>query len=149
MSNRYGQNKGFTKTQKKFVPKTQREGHTPNPTLSTSLRQSAAAAAASSSTGKVVSAENADSVSSRGEGGSFLNYLPQDEAVASGLGAQEGGLDPLESQRVVDLSNKELSRLLKLSPREFWKQGIFYMSCSTLFIPYLIILRFFFPFCSY
>ncbi|RVW56138.1 hypothetical protein CK203_080829 [Vitis vinifera] len=59
-------NKGFTKTQKKFVPKTQREGHTPNPTLSTSLRQSAAAA--SSSTGKVVSAENADSVSSRGEG---------------------------------------------------------------------------------
>lgn len=57
--------------------------------------------------------------------GNFVNYLPQDEAVAAGLGAEEGGLDPVESQRVVDLLNRELSRLLKLSPREFWKQGNF------------------------
>ena len=114
MSNRYGQNKGF--------PKTQKEVHTTSTTLSTSLRQSAAAS--STSSGRVLSADNSDSVSRRGEGCSFLNYLPQDEAVASGLGAQEGALDPLESQRVVDIANKELSRLLKLSPREFWKQGI-------------------------
>lgn len=122
MSNRYGQQKGFAKSQKKFVPKTQREVNTPNPTLSTSLRQSAASA---STTGRVLSAENLDSGSRRAEGGrgSFLHYLPQDEAVASGLGAQEGALDPLESQRVVDIANEELSRLLKLSPREFWKQG--------------------------
>ncbi|KAF2309667.1 hypothetical protein GH714_004523 [Hevea brasiliensis] len=42
--------------------------------------------------------------------GNFVNYLRQDEAVAAGLGAEEGGLDPVESQRVVDLLNRELSR---------------------------------------
>ncbi|KAH7567520.1 hypothetical protein JRO89_XS07G0086200 [Xanthoceras sorbifolium] len=42
--------------------------------------------------------------------GIFVNYLPQDEAVAAGFGADEGGLDPVESQRVVDLLNRELSR---------------------------------------
>lgn len=128
MSNRYVQNKGFSKTQKKFVPKTQREVHANSPSLSTSLRHSAAS---SSSTPRALSAENTDSVSCRGEGGSFFNYLPQDEAVASGLGSQEGGLDPMESQSVVDLANKELSRLLKLSPREFWKQGVFVLRCSN------------------
>ncbi|KAJ1385474.1 Ubiquitin system component Cue [Sesbania bispinosa] len=46
----------------------------------------------------------------------------KDEAVAAGLGAEDGGLDPLESQRVVDLLNSELSRLLKLKPKEFWRQ---------------------------
>lgn len=51
-----------------------------------------------------------------------MNYLPQDEAVAAGLGADEGGLDPVESQRVVDHLNGELSRLLKLSPKEFWRE---------------------------
>lgn len=53
-----------------------------------------------------------------------MSYLPQDEAVASGLGAEEGGSDPVESQRVVDLLNGELSRLLRLKPREFWREGI-------------------------
>lgn len=56
-------------------------------------------------------------------GGNFVNYLPQDEAVAVGLGADDGGLDPVESQGVVDLLNRELTRLLKLNPREFWRQG--------------------------
>lgn len=69
---------------------------------------------------------NGDWVSSRAQGGSFINYLPQDEAVAAGLGAEEGGLDPVDSQRVVDLLNRELSRLLKLKPREFWREGINY-----------------------
>lgn len=55
-------------------------------------------------------------------GGKFVTYLPQDEAVAAGLGADEGGLDPVESQRVVDLLSRELSRLLKLKPKEFWKE---------------------------
>lgn len=73
--------------------------------------------------------ENGDWVSSRGQGGGcFVNYLPQDEAVAIGLGADEGGLDPVESQRVVDLLNRELSRLLKLNPRNFWRQGIRYFN---------------------
>lgn len=55
--------------------------------------------------------------------GNFVIYLPQDEAVAAGLGQEEGGLDPVESQRVVDLLNRELSRLLKLRPRDFWREG--------------------------
>ncbi|XVF20088.1 hypothetical protein REPUB_Repub11eG0168300 [Reevesia pubescens] len=73
---------------------------------------------------------NGDWVSNRGTTpyGNFVNYLPQDEAVATGLGAEEGGLDPVESQRVVDLLKRELSRLLKLSPREFWKQVSSYTS---------------------
>jgi hypothetical protein len=56
-------------------------------------------------------------------GGSFVNYLPQDEAVAAGLGPDDGGLDPVESQGVVDLLNRELTRLLKLNPRDFWREG--------------------------
>lgn len=56
-------------------------------------------------------------------GGSFVNYLPQDEAVAAGLGPEDGGLDPVESQGVVDLLNRELARLLKLNPRQFWREG--------------------------
>lgn len=68
-------------------------------------------------------------MSGRAQGGNFVNYLPQDEAVASGLGANEGGLDPVESQRVVDLLNRELSRLLKLSPRNFWTEGTTYYHC--------------------
>ncbi|XVF33648.1 hypothetical protein REPUB_Repub17cG0185900 [Reevesia pubescens] len=73
---------------------------------------------------------NGDWVSNRGTTpyGNFVNYLPQDEAVATRLGAEEGGLDPVESQRVVDLLKRELSRLLKLSPREFWKQVSSYTS---------------------
>lgn len=53
-----------------------------------------------------------------------MNYLPQDEAVAAGLGSEDGGgLDPVESQGVVDLLNRELARLLKLNPRLFWREG--------------------------
>ncbi|MQL95989.1 hypothetical protein Taro_028657, partial [Colocasia esculenta] len=59
---------------------------------------------------------------SRGGGGGFVSYLPQDEALASGLGVESGGLDAVESQAVVDVLNGELSRLLKLKPREFWKE---------------------------
>lgn len=43
--------------------------------------------------------------------------------MAAGLGPEEGGLDPVESQGVVDLLNRELARLLKLSPRLFWREG--------------------------
>lgn len=59
----------------------------------------------------------------KGGNGNFVKYLPQDEAVAAGLGVEDGALDPIESQRVVDLLNRELSRLLKLKPKDFWKQG--------------------------
>ncbi|GAA0164913.1 hypothetical protein LIER_20443 [Lithospermum erythrorhizon] len=52
-----------------------------------------------------------------GAAGDFVNYLPQDEAVAVGRGA-----DPVESQRVVDLLNRELSRLLKFNPKDFWRE---------------------------
>ncbi|XP_042493492.1 activating signal cointegrator 1 complex subunit 2-like isoform X2 [Macadamia integrifolia] len=66
--------------------------------------------------------ENGDWVSNRQQGGNFVNYLPHDEAVASGLGAEDGALDAVESQRVVDLLNRELSRLLNLPPRDFWRE---------------------------
>ncbi|KAG9157338.1 hypothetical protein Leryth_004983 [Lithospermum erythrorhizon] len=52
-----------------------------------------------------------------GAAADFVNYLPQDEAVAVGRGA-----DPVESQRVVDLLNRELSRLLKFNPKDFWRE---------------------------
>lgn len=68
-------------------------------------------------------------------GGKFVTYLPQDEAVAAGLGADEGGLDPVESQRVVDLLSRELSRLLKLKPKEFWKEGSSIICNSLLLFP--------------
>lgn len=51
-----------------------------------------------------------------------MNYLPHDEAVASGLGVDAGGLDATESQRVVDILNEELSVLLKMGPRDFWRE---------------------------
>uniref|UniRef100_A0A5B7BHE9 CUE domain-containing protein n=1 Tax=Davidia involucrata TaxID=16924 RepID=A0A5B7BHE9_DAVIN len=136
--NRHDGNKGFPKTQRKYVPKahnsTPREPDI-NPTLSNSLRQSFSqqsdAAATSSggsggatteSTSRVRMGENGEWVSGKIHGGNFVNYLPQDEAVAAGLGADEGGLDPVDSQRVVDLLNRELSRLLKLNPRDFWRE---------------------------
>ncbi|KAF7830553.1 activating signal cointegrator 1 complex subunit 2 [Senna tora] len=137
MSNRYGQarqdsNKGFVKAQKKFVPKSSNSNASgSNPTLSTSLRQSnskqldtrgGSSGSIPSSMGRVQMGGNGEWVSNRTLGGNFVNYLPQDEAVAAGLGAEEGGLDPVESQRVVDLLNRELSRLLKLKPREFWRE---------------------------
>lgn len=121
MSNRYAQNRYDGKQQqqqKKFVAKTStRTRNTPNSktpqteptTLSNSLRQSDAYADASSR----------NLVSS---GGNFVNYLPQDEAVAAGLPPDKGGLDPVESQRVVDHLNTHLSRLLRLCPRDFWTQ---------------------------
>ncbi|XP_047175784.1 uncharacterized protein LOC124843170 isoform X2 [Vigna umbellata] len=113
MSNRSGQgrqdnnNKGFTKTHNynNFLPKN------PNPTLSTSLRQTQPSIPATTS-----------GVPNRGQNGNFVKYLPQDEAVAAGLGAEDGALDPLESQRVVDLLNTHLSRLLKFKPKQFWTQ---------------------------
>lgn len=120
MSNRYGQgrqdhynnnNKGFNKTQKKFVPKNS------TPTLSTSLREK-------QQSGSGSSGNSSGRVQTGGVNGNFVNYLPQDEAVAAGFGAEDGGLDALESQRVVDLLNSQLSRLLKLKPKEFWSQGI-------------------------
>ena len=74
-----------------------------------------------------------DWVSNRVSDGSFVNYLPQDEAVATGLRAEEGALDPVESQRVVDLLNRELSRLLKLSAKEFWTEGIWKKFLSVCF----------------
>lgn len=126
-NNRQAGNKGFTKTQKVFVPKSQDQNQSPkspipNPTLSGSLRQSVAVTSSVASASRVRMGESGEYVSTKGN---FVNYLPQDEAVAAGLGADEGGLDALESQRVVDLLNRELSRLLKLNPKEFWRQGTY------------------------
>ncbi|KAM1807367.1 hypothetical protein ACFX11_030395 [Malus domestica] len=102
----------------------------PNPTLSTSLRQSlskqqsnaetSTAASVPPSGSRVRMGDKGEWVPSRAQGGNFVSYLPQDEAVAAGLGADEGVLDALESQKVVDLLNRELSRLLKLNPKEFF-----------------------------
>ncbi|KAB2045028.1 hypothetical protein ES319_D01G133100v1 [Gossypium barbadense] len=145
MSNRYthgnrqdGDNRNnFQKSQKKFIPKNQNQNQNqnpnpnpnPNPTsLSNSIRQPLPKQHdAPPSSSRLRMGENGDWVPNRAtpsslSNGNFVNYLPQDEAVAAGLSAEEGGLDPVESQRVVDLLNRELSCLLKLSPREFWKQ---------------------------
>ncbi|KAK2985619.1 hypothetical protein RJ640_006882 [Escallonia rubra] len=129
MSNRYTQNRpdgtrNFARPQQKFVPKmtpvsTPRQQA--NITLSNSLRQSQSdtyVAASSSgggggapaSTAGARAGENGAIATNSVPSGNFVNYLPQDEAVAAGLGADEGGLDPVESQRVVDLLNRELSR---------------------------------------
>ncbi|KAH0463920.1 hypothetical protein IEQ34_006706 [Dendrobium chrysotoxum] len=80
------------------------------PPLTTSLRSSATAKPSTENKGD-----------GRIVGSSFVRYLPQDEAVASGLGADAGGLDAVESQAVVDFLNDELCRLLKMKPRDFWK----------------------------
>ncbi|KAK1391564.1 Activating signal cointegrator 1 complex subunit 2 [Heracleum sosnowskyi] len=120
MSNRYTHNKNeasrpsFNPRKQQFVPKT------PNSStqkLSDSLRHSNSGAATSSE-----SAGNRQGGAPVTRSGNFVKFLPHDEAVASGLAADEGGLDPVESQRVVDLLNRELSRLLKLNPRDFWKE---------------------------
>ncbi|KAE9603625.1 hypothetical protein Lal_00002128 [Lupinus albus] len=139
MSNRHGQsrhednnnnnnnNKGFIKTHQKFVPKNPNPNHAQpsnqNPTLSTSLRDTPPSKS-NAPIARVQLGHTGEWVPHRdyGSNGNFVKYLPQDEAVATGLGAEDGALDPLESQRVVDLLNRELSRLLKLKPKEFWKQ---------------------------
>ncbi|KAL9252024.1 Activating signal cointegrator 1 complex subunit 2-like protein [Drosera capensis] len=139
MSNRSGNYRhhetsrgGYHQTQKKFVPKARN---------SASLRgsdSSSSAATAPNTGGAVVVVSSSSSSGGSGRrvrlagegewvpnsqaGGSFVDYLPQDEAVAAGLGVEEGGLDPVETQRVVDLLNRELSRLLRLSPRDFWRE---------------------------
>ncbi|KAK3020759.1 hypothetical protein RJ639_047887 [Escallonia herrerae] len=139
MSNRYTQNRpdgtrNFGKPQQKFVPKMTPDS-TPrqqtNITLSHSLRQfqsdtyvAASSGGAPASTDGARAGENGTIAANSVPSGNFVNYLPQDEAVAAGLGADEGGLDPVESQRVVDLLNRELSRLLRLNPRDFWKEDL-------------------------
>ncbi|KAL2489184.1 Ubiquitin system component Cue protein [Forsythia ovata] len=141
-----GQNyRNSAKPQKKSIPKRDPQNFSQQETLSNSLRAASTLPtttlgsggrggdgggggsgvnAEATSIGRVRMGENGDwvPINETPLGGHFVNYLPQDEAVATGLGADEGGLDTLESQRVVDLLNRELSRLLKLSPREFWKE---------------------------
>ncbi|XP_008805692.2 activating signal cointegrator 1 complex subunit 2 [Phoenix dactylifera] len=113
--------KGSYRNQKRFVPKGENSSSSsrdhpipgnakPPPPLTTALRGSSAAPARPGGKGR------------RGGGGNFVRYLPQDEAVACGLGADAGGLDAVESQGIVDLLNDELSKLLKMSPRDFWRE---------------------------
>ncbi|KAK9097167.1 hypothetical protein Sjap_022664 [Stephania japonica] len=123
MSNRSNNNnnKGSNKTQKKFVAKP-----IANQPLTTALRdqtlETPITDSSSSATNRVRRGEDGSWVSSRSHGGSFVDYLPQDEAVATGLNVEDGALDPIESQRVVDLLNRELSRLLKSKPQDFWRE---------------------------
>ncbi|KAK4348610.1 hypothetical protein RND71_031365 [Anisodus tanguticus] len=114
MSNRYRNEK----TQKKFVPKHNSQ------TLANSFRQSVKSDGSSIAhvKSRVRIGESGAWVSAPIPSGNFVNYLPQDEAVAAGLGADEGALDPVESQRVVDVSNRELCRLLKMNARDFWRE---------------------------
>ncbi|KAK4748356.1 hypothetical protein SAY87_014942 [Trapa incisa] len=142
-SNRYAQNRpgkhnpatrNFQDAQKKFAPKSQNpvsKHPSPSLTLSNSLRKSSSEHAGDGSSSNSVGAtpsssrvrlgESSHSFPGAAQFGSFVNYLPQDEAVAAGLGAAEGGMDTVESQSVVDLLNRELSRLLMLKSKEFWK----------------------------
>ncbi|XP_073305165.1 uncharacterized protein [Primulina huaijiensis] len=125
------EHKSSPKTQKKFVPKTDfQKLNTHQTTLSSSLRAGSAAAvdggsgrdAEIASTGRVTRGENGEWANKSSAAGRFVIYLPQDEAVAAGLRVDDGGLDPVESQHVVDLLNRELSRLLKLGPKQFWRE---------------------------
>ncbi|KAL5706822.1 hypothetical protein ACHQM5_024940 [Ranunculus cassubicifolius] len=89
-SQNYRQTQNNKTQQKRFVPKSQNQP-TPPPPLSTSLRQQQQTLIPSST------AINPSSSSSRvsnggGGGGKFVNYLPQDEAVATGLGVEDGAL---------------------------------------------------------
>jgi activating signal cointegrator complex subunit 2 len=112
----------------RYVPKTSSPAN-PQPPLTTALRS--AAPAASSSTSSSHSDANASD-------DNFVEYLPHDEAVASGLGPEAGGLDVVESQAVVDLLNDEIARLLKMKPRDFWKEGkLFYSLMAEYFLLYL------------
>lgn len=135
MSNRYSNQNRNEKTQKKFVPKRAMQT---SQTLANSFRQSVSiksegssnavnSSSAGSSAGDVKSrvrmGESGAWVSAAIPSGKFVDYLPQDEAVAAGLGADEGALDPVESQRVVDVLNRELCRLLKMNARDFWREG--------------------------
>ncbi|KAL0698782.1 hypothetical protein Bca4012_054904 [Brassica carinata] len=134
-SNQKDENARYTpkgRGQQKFVPKA--FNPTPPPTsafpvsLSSSLRQSDSSSSRAPAPGggsRVRIGDQGQLVSSKTPaqgGGSFVNYLPQDEAVAAGLGSEDGGLDSVESQGVVDLLNRELTRLLKLNRRQFWRE---------------------------
>ncbi|MCD7447107.1 hypothetical protein HAX54_023852 [Datura stramonium] len=133
MSNRYSSQNRNEKAQK-FVPK--KETHN-SQTLTNSFRLSVSMKSEGSSTAVNSSSAGSDAgelksrvrmgksgawVSSAVPSGNFVNYLPQDEAVAAGLGADEGALDAVESQRVVDVLNRELCRLLKMNARDFWRE---------------------------
>ncbi|RZC66352.1 hypothetical protein C5167_010053 [Papaver somniferum] len=127
---------GFNnKSQQKYAPKIQNSNSGSSssnpPPLTTSLRQihtstSSSSSSASTSNSRVKIGDNGKDwvakQSATATGGNYVLYLPQDEAVASGLGAEHGASDPVESQRAVDLLNRELSRLLKSNPRDFWKE---------------------------
>ncbi|KAH9607297.1 hypothetical protein KSS87_004812, partial [Heliosperma pusillum] len=116
-NNNNNNNKGvyLAKTQKIFVPKTLNSQSKPQ-TLSSSLRNQPLPEPQGS---RLLLGDNGDWISNKGN---FVNYLPQDEAVAIGLAADQGALDAVQSQRVVDLLNRELAHLLKLNPRDFWPQ---------------------------
>ncbi|KAL3840483.1 hypothetical protein ACJIZ3_025074 [Penstemon smallii] len=97
----------YRNPRKKFLPETDFQTPNSRQTLSNSFRAATTNAAA-------------ESVYKSSPSGNFVIYLPQDEAVAAGL--KEGGLNPADSQRVVDLLNKQLSGLLKLRPKDFWRE---------------------------
>jgi activating signal cointegrator complex subunit 2 len=97
----------------RYVPKISSPAN-PQPPLTTALRSAAPAASSSTSSSRPDAYASDDN---------FVVYLPHDEAVASGLGPDAGGLDAVESQAVVDLLNDELAKLLKMKPRDFWKEG--------------------------
>ncbi|ONK60012.1 uncharacterized protein A4U43_C08F13280 [Asparagus officinalis] len=116
--------KGPIRNQQRYVPKT------PTATAATSSSNNSAPGASTKPTPSLTTSlrgessppSSSSSKERRPLSGSFVNYLPQDEAVASGLGADAGGLDAIESQRVVDMLNEQLSKLLKMSPRDFWRE---------------------------
>ncbi|XP_068654586.1 uncharacterized protein [Aristolochia californica] len=129
MSSRPSNNKGSFKPQKRFVPKAQnpRGQATSNASFTTSFREHQAKTEAPAGDGGSSGSERLRMGELgkrivRKSSGNFVKYLPQDEAVAVGLGVEDGGLDDVESQRVVDLLNMELSRLLKLNARDFWRE---------------------------
>ncbi|KAJ4767420.1 Activating signal cointegrator 1 complex subunit 2 [Rhynchospora pubera] len=115
------------RNQMRYMPKTP-SGTNPQPPLTTALRSSSATSSSSTSSSRPDASASDEN---------FVAYLPHDEAVASGLGPEAGGLDAVESQTVVDLLNDELAALLKMKPREFWKQVARNTSLHTFLDSYL------------
>ena len=124
----YGQRGRGSRGAKRFVPKT----GDPSPSSSPSSRQADAVVIPKPSPSTLTTSLRI--------GSGFVPYLPQDEAVASGFGVDDGGIDAVESQSVVDFLNSELSKLLKLNPKQFWESGeVFLFSVVLVFYIGLIV----------
>ncbi|GBG66207.1 hypothetical protein CBR_g57086 [Chara braunii] len=53
----------------------------------------------------------------------FFPYLPQDDAMAVGIGIDDSS-NAADTQEVVDSLNRQLGILLRMTPKQFWRQVV-------------------------